>query len=358
MEEKNGYLKELNRLAPASKPEGTLVSFFCGGGGLDLGLNAAGFKTGFATDIEPSFCTTVSSNLKTIAEPHDIIELKGSYIRERMGSATVDLVAGGPPCQAFSILGQRNSIGDPRGKLVFEYARLIRELKPKAFVFENVPGILTVNKGQDWASILEFFRKTTGYELHWKMLNSADFGVPQIRKRVFIVGLRDAGLPFAFPMPTHQAPGEEDLLGSREPWLPAKLALRGVKGLPNHDIRIHCDRVRNRYIKIAPGDRDRKDHTDRIHPERPSGTVLVGSAAGGGRPFIHPTTPRHITVREAARLQSFPDWYKIRGTGTQQYRQIGNAVPPMLARAVGGAILNVLKTKRAPTRGGKVEASV
>jgi len=129
-------------------------------------------------------------------------------------------------------------------------------------------------------------------------------------------------------------------------WIPAKFALEYVDSLPNHDIRIHGERVRNRYEKIPPGGRDKIDHTDRIYPEKPSRTVLVGSKAGGGRPHIHPYFPRHITVREAARLQSFPDWYKFLGTSTAQYRQVGNAVPPLLALAVGKSIEAALKNCR------------
>ena len=341
----NDYLSALNSLRPTRQKKNALVSFFCGGGGLDLGLEFAGFRSVFASDIEAPFCETVAKNLRTKAEPHDINDLTGKYIRKTAHQDTIDLIAGGPPCQAFSILGQRNSIQDSRGKLVFEYARLIRELSPEAFVFENVPGIMTVNKGQDWKRILEFFKEETGYQLHWKVLNSANYGVPQIRKRVFIVGFRKPRNNFKFPEPTHVNPAELELatLNARE-WIPAKFAFEHLAATANHDIRIHCDRVTNRYIKVLPGGRDRTDHTDRVHPDRPSGTVLVGSGGGGGRPFIHPTTPRHISVREGARLQSFPDWYVFHGTGTQQYRQVGNAVPPLMAYAVGRSIMAALKT--------------
>ena len=150
---------------------------------------------------------------------------------------------------------------------------------------------------------------------------------------------------FTFPSPRYRDPSSLDLLNQHLPnWLPAKLALEQVENLHNHDIRIHGERVRSRYEKIPPGSRDKVDHTDRIDPEKPSGTVLVGSKAGGGRPHIHPYVPRHITVREAARLQSFPDWYKFLGTSTAQYRQVGNAVPPLLAFAVGKSIQDTLKT--------------
>jgi DNA (cytosine-5)-methyltransferase 1 len=150
---------------------------------------------------------------------------------------------------------------------------------------------------------------------------------------------------FAFPDPEYCDPSSLDLLNQHLPdWIPAKFALENVDGLYNHDIRIHGDRVRSRYEEIPQGGRDKIDHTDRIDPERPSGTVLVGSKAGGGRPHIHPYFPRHITVREAARLQSFPDWYRFLGTSTAQYRQVGNAVPPLLALAVGKSIRTALKS--------------
>jgi len=115
-----------------------------------------------------------------------------------------------------------------------------------------------------------------------------------------------------------------------------------MSGLPNHVLRVHSERVSTRYSKIVPGCRDKVDHTDRINPERPSGTVLVGSGKGGGRPFIHPFEHRHITVREAARLQSFPDWWIFQGGPTAQYRQVGNAVPPIMAKAIAKQIARSL----------------
>jgi DNA (cytosine-5)-methyltransferase 1 len=341
----NPYLTALNalRLPQTSNKEFVSVSLFSGGGGLDLGLSLAGFDFRYANDEVQYYCDTISYNFQNcVVEAKDIRDLKGQEIKEIIKSNRISLIAGGPPCQSFSILGKRGSFSDLRGQLVFDYIRLINELEPESFVFENVPGLLTLNGGEDWEKLYHHFQNETGYDIYTSAptLNAANYGVPQIRKRVFVVGFRKP-TKFTFPAPEYQDPLnllDQNLLS----WIPAKFALENVNGLYNHDIRIHGDRVRSRYEKIPQGGRDKVDHTDRIDPERPSGTVLVGSKAGGGRPHIHPYLPRHITVREAARLQSFPDWYKFLGTSTAQYRQIGNAVPPLLALAVGKSIKTAL----------------
>lgn len=341
----NGYLSEINSLSATSKRNGLgYASVFCGGGGLDLGFASAGFKPLFSSDVVPAFCETVHQNLgKHIVEPHDITTLSGTTVLERVGQA-VDVVIGGPPCQSFSILGSRKSTEDPRGQLVYQYARFIKEIAPKAFLFENVPGILTVNKGADWKELLSFFESETGYHIQWTKLNAVWFGVPQFRQRVIAVGFRNEEdfRRFKWPDRTHSDSWEQPELGTLAP-RQSSLAFENVEGLPNHILREHCERVINRYSQIPPGGRDRKDHTDRVHPERPSGTVLVGSGAGGGRPFIHPYQHRHITVREAARLQSFPDWWVFAGGPTAAYRQVGNAVPPLMAKAVANQIAKALK---------------
>lgn len=328
----NPYLQNLSSLHP--KDDGlNFVSVFCGGGGLDLGFSLAGFKPLFSSDIIEHGCNTVRQNLPGhLVEAHDITELSGGYVLDKVNK-DVDFVIGGPPCQSFSILGQRGSISDPRGQLVFEYARFINEISPKGFLFENVPGILTVNKGKDWEELKEFFRKETGYFLSTAKLNSADYGVPQLRNRVFLIGMKDR--PFTdWPDAEFFPEGSLEVGNGLCQYLPSKFALEAMDNAPNHVKRVHSERVEGRYREIPQGGRCKVDRTDRIDAEKPSGTVLVGSGGGGGRPFIHPYEHRHLTVREAARLQSFPDWWEFSGPGTWQYRQVGNAVPPIMAMKI------------------------
>ena len=341
---KNGFIADLNgQPRPGSQASGlTVVSLFSGGGGMDLGLNFAGLRTVFASDVFPEHCETLAHNWgsEAVVETRDIRQLKGADIRRATGLKSFDVLAGGPPCQAFSILGSRDSVRDPRGALVYEYARLVAELRPRAFIFENVPGLLSVNRGRDWSDLLQYFKEETGYKLEHRVLNAVEYGVPQSRRRVIVVGLRESRRTVEWPEPSH---GESNLITDRLSPVTAGEALFGIDKLPNHIIRQHCPRVASRYSRIIPGDRDRVDHTDRIDPARPSGTVLVGSGAGGGRPFIHPIEPRHISVREAARLQSFPDWYEFKSTPTWQYRAVGNAVPCLMAKAIGRAIIQTLE---------------
>ncbi|HEU5339651.1 DNA cytosine methyltransferase, partial [Edaphobacter sp.] len=277
-----------------------------------------------------------------VGVPADAMQLTGEDLMKLAGTKKIDLMAAGPPCQSFSILGRRGALADPRGKLALKYFDLISEVQPRAFIFENVPGLLSVNDGRDWKELLAYAEKKTGYNLHVDRLNATQFGIPQSRERVVLVGFRKK-VKFKFPKGPTGPCAVELTRAMPASGTPSTHALVEVEGLANQDVRIHGERVRERYKRIAQGDRDRIDHTDRISGDRPSGTVLVGSGAGGGRPHIHPVEHRVITVREAARLQSFPDWYVFQGTSTAQYRQVGNAVPPLMAYEVGKAILEALE---------------
>ncbi|MDA1557012.1 DNA cytosine methyltransferase [Bacillus cereus] len=331
------------------------VSLFSGGGGLDLGLAWAGFKTKAFCELEAPLCETLKNNFtNAYIINEDITKVtKEDILKGFNENESVDLVAGGSPCQSFSILGQRGSINDPRGQLVYEYVRIVKELKPKAFLFENVPGLLTVNGGEDWNNLLNYFKEETNYQISYQVLNSADYGVPQQRKRVIVLGFNKEIIidedQQIHPSPTHQNMDVEESAtlfdipnGNLDPWIPSKFALEFLEGTKNNRKRVHGERVRNRYLTVPQGERDSVDRTDRIHPERPSGTVLVGSKSGGGRPFIHPYEPRHITIREASRLQSFPDSFEFFGPETWQYRAVGNAVPPLMAKAIGSSIADIL----------------
>ncbi len=328
------YIATINSLkkVPSAKPS---VGLFSGGGGLDLGLSFAGFTFKYANDVERCCVNTLQHNFPEChSEARSVLDITGDDIRQGIGTSDIELLAGGSPCQSFSMLGKRAALNDVRGQLVFEHIRLINELQPEAFLFENVPGILSSNKGQDWRMLLEAFKNQTGYEIYTTVLNAANYGVPQVRNRVVIVGFREL-TNFAFPKP---------LLTTNQ-WIKSIEALSDCEGLPNHIMRKHSEAVIERYKALHPGSRDKVDRTDRIDPNKPSGTVLVGSGKGGGRPFVHPTEPRALTTREAARLQSFPDWYEFKGTPTQQYRQVGNAVPVLMAMELGKAIRQALDGK-------------
>ena len=321
-----------------------VFSFFSGGGGLDLGFEAAGFSTALCSDIYEEYLETLSTNLPDAnVLKLDIAEFTKFFEKNINDKSLPVGVIGGPPCQSFSILGSRSSIQDPRGALVFDYITAIKLLQPAFFVFENVPGILTVNKGRDWQNLLDTFQSELGYKLYHTTLNSMGFGVPQSRNRVFVVGFKRLGSQFLWPKYEYSFDSAVDLFSKSLPRTVAD-AFADIGNAPNNEKRVHGERVANRYAGITPGERDRVDHTDRLVWDKPSGTVLVGSGGGGGRPFIHPQEHRHITVREAARLQSFPDWWEFKGGSTKQYRQVGNAVPPIMAKRLATSIMEVLRS--------------
>jgi DNA (cytosine-5)-methyltransferase 1 len=320
---------------------------FTGGGGLDLGLEDAGFEIRLCLDSNKAACDTIRLNRPKIPViEKDICKVTGEDILRPTGLdvGETSLISGGPPCQSFSVLGQRKGLKDPRGGLIFEFVRIVDELKPKAFLLENVNGLTMAHSKRAAERIVDAFNEI-GYKPTRRVLDAVNFGVPQYRRRVFFTGGRGVSIE-AMPPVVYGDDKQATLLGRRLLHPRAvRWALQSpppLEGLPNHVKRPHGDRVRKRYEKLRPGQRDKIDHTDRLEWDRPSGTVLVGSAAGGGRPHIHPEEPRVITVREAARLQTFPDDWVFAGSSTEQYRQIGNAVPVLLARAVGESLLQQL----------------
>jgi DNA (cytosine-5)-methyltransferase 1 len=325
------------------KPRGftktlTALSLFSGGGGLDLGFSAAGFSVRCSSDIDPFSCKTLVMNkgkkpfYKHVHSiPADIRGVSASDLLKeaKLHRGEIDIVLGGPPCQAFSIFGQRKGLDDPRGNLVWQYLRIIQEVQPRAFVFENVAGLKSIHGGQLYEQIIEQLT-ACGYTVSAHAYQVADFGIPQYRDRIFFIGSRDGHL--VPPMqPTHGT-----FIGTA-PHRTAGEALRNLHEpshkikIPNHVGRMHSERIINRYTSLQFGERDHKTRINKLNPKRPSFTIIVGSDKGGGKGHVHPFTPREVTPRESARMQTFPDWWEFHGTGRHVIRQVGNAVPPLFA---------------------------
>jgi DNA (cytosine-5)-methyltransferase 1 len=333
----------------------SVISLFSGGGGLDLGLEAVGFKTLLASDIDYHSCRTLE-NGGEYSRANSLPFLAHAKILERdicgLGSGEIldlasikpgelDLLAGGPPCQAFSVFGKRRGLEDQRGTLVYQYLRILNDLKPKAFIFENVYGLMTVDGGAIWDDICKQLSrpgKGLKYTLSTFRLNAANFGVPQFRDRVFIIGSSEGRTVGDIPS-THSSPTDP----SQRSWRTVRDALNslppiGKSVLANHTGRKHSQRIIDRYKSLSPGERDPKTRINKLDLDRPSFTIIVGSDAGGGKGHVHPTLGREVTPRESARIQTFPDWWSFSGTVRHPIRQVGNAVPPLLAAAIGNAI--------------------
>lgn len=334
-----------------------LVSIFSGAGGLDLGLEAAGFVSRVVTDIDPYGCSTVrasresaearSRRLLAKAEiiEGDITTLDMAALLKRAGirRGSISLLAGGPPCQAFSVFGQRRGRADPRGRLVYEYLKVLEITRPEAFVFENVYGILSSEDGRVFSELCKALERPGGrlkYSLSVHRLNAVDYGVPQFRDRVFVIGHRHGNRVVDIPA-TVSAP--DSLFGQQLVHRTVRDALRGLPAMgaghpANHVGRNHSQRIVDRYASLRPGERDHHTRINKLDLNRPSFTIIVGSDKGGGKGHVHPTEPREVTPRESARIQTFPDWWSFSGTSRHPIRQVGNAVPPLLAASVGNAL--------------------
>lgn len=345
-----------------------IIDLFSGCGGLSLGFELAGYKTLLGIDNDEAAVNTfVKNHNGSIGISTDITEVSGDEIRRLVGNNTIDVVIGGPPCQGMSLAGPRK-LHDPRNKLYLSFIRIVQELQPKAFVIENVPGLVSLFKGAIKDSILEEFQEM-GYNVSYQLLNSADYGVPQTRKRVFFVGLKN-GEKFTFPEPkiffesdwvtteeaTSDLPLLEDSFGNDiehyilEPQNDFQRYCRNnSKAVFNHQATNHSDQTK-KIISLVPEGGNFKDLPEeyrgtrkfnvawtRYHSKRPSLTIDTGH-----RHHFHYKANRVPTVRENARFQSFPDNFIFYGNRTQQYRQVGNAVPPLLAKALAEGLLKYL----------------
>jgi DNA (cytosine-5)-methyltransferase 1 len=359
------------------------IDLFAGAGGLSLGFEQAGFDIAAAVEIDPIHCATHEYNFpkcKTICA--SVIDLTGEEIRNLagLGDHDIDVVFGGAPCQGFSMIGKR-ALDDNRNQLVFHYVRLVNELQPKYCVFENVKG-LTLGKHAQFLSELVEALGSAGYKvlLPYKVLNAVNFGVPQSRERLFLMAAReDQELPqYLNPLENRvtvrdaiaDLPDADNFRELEESdsleldWeTDSEYALRLRGMLPDAMdfsykrifdpnlltcslITAHTEKSKLRFKSTNPGKTEPISRFLRLDPDGVCNTLRAGTDSARGahtspRP-IHPVFARVLTVREAARLHSYPDWFRLHSTKWHGFRQIGNSVPPLLGRAVATSIIKAL----------------
>lgn len=299
-----------------------IVSLFSGAGGLDLGLVQAGHEVVWANDHDRDCVLTYAKNLGDHVVQRDIEAVVLAEIPD------CDVIVGGFPCQGFSQANMLRSGKDDRNRLYLEFLRIVREKQPKWFLAENVRGILSLDAGKAIRRIEQDF-SAAGYRVQKKLFNVADFGVPQARWRVIIAGTRN-DLPhtadYSYPKPTHSDRQDKQLL----PWVSVGSALHGIPE-PNEPHSL----LNHEYSKYKVTNRNFTGHRT-TDPDKPSPTILArGNGKGGVCALQHPNNHRRMSVREQALLQTFPMSFEFVGKLNSCYRQVGNAVPVLFAKALG-----------------------
>lgn len=310
-----------------------ILSLFSGCGGLDYGFHLAGYQTIWANDINPWAVKTFQRNFGNVINDKNVEDIDP---KRDKSIPDCELIIGGFPCQDFSIIWKQPGLNGDRGNLYKNFLRFIDAKRPKAFVAENVKGLLTANDGKAIKQIIEDFGNIgTGYMVKIQLYNFADYGVPQLRERVIIVGIRlDLGFNFHHPKPTHGPKG-------KKPYFTAGEALIGVERVKyNNEHQKIADKTKKLLEKIPEGGNFTDIPKDdplyvkgmishvyrRIKRDEPAKTIIA--AGGGGTWGYHFPEPRPLTNRERARLQSFDDDFIFEGSIAEVRRQIGNAVPP------------------------------
>ena len=365
----------------------TVVDLFAGVGGLSYGFShSTKFKVIAANEVLPAMAQAYRLNHSDVLMfEGDIKDLTGRLIKKRTGydSSRLDLLVGGPPCQAYSTVGKR-LLEDPRAQLFREYFRLLKELKPRMFIYENVRGLLSMDGGELFDNIVRLFA-TLDYKIQAAVLNAADYGVPQTRERVILVGTSES-LNFEYPEPSHsssdaprrifgrQLPswrtlsdaigdlplieaGEESFEYSTEPQneFQRRMRRRAPRKLSDHNAPSHGSKL-TRIMDALPEGGGVTDLPPRLRPssgfpntyarlwwDRPTTTITRNLGTPSSSRCIHPKVSRGLTTREGARVQSFPDRYKFYGSRTERNLQIGNAVPALLSEALARQVLTALE---------------
>ena len=367
-----------------------IVDLFAGVGGLSYGFaHDECFEIVAANEILPNMAKAYELNHPSVKMYNrDIKDFGISDLSQDLGiqKKDIDLVIGGPPCQAYSTVGKRLA-DDPRGQLFQEYYRVLQELDPTAFIFENVKGLLSMQKGELFKTILELFA-SLGYRVEHKLLNAADFGTPQIRERVIVVGTK-LNQPFFFPQPTHYNPDQPKNLfnSTMNPYITLAEAIGDLPLIESgEEAMSYADKPQNAYQKLmrknapnnlmdhnAPKNNQKLidlmkalpdggsplDLPEEMRPKsgfantycrlwwnKPSTTITRNFSTPSSSRCIHPRAPRPLTTREGARIQGFPDHYQFYGSRSDKNLQIGNAVPTFLSIALKESIKTHFKQKK------------
>jgi len=322
----------------------SFIEVCAGCGGLSKGFMDAGFQPLLINEIDKTACETLKKN-----HPHHRSRIvQGSMTELSLKGRSPDVLMGGVPCQAFSHAGERKGLEDPRGQLILEFNRLVNECRPKFLLVENVKGLATHEKGKTLESVLELFSNEGLYDVNHQILNAGNYGVPQKRERIIIVGVRkDLNLKYEFPDP-----------------LPKKVLLKdALQNVPPSDGENYSEEKRKVLEKVPPGGcwvnlpleiqkaymgkafysgGGRRGMARRLSMDEQCLT-LTTSPAQKQTERCHPTETRPLTVREYARIQTFPDDYEFCGSMSKKYKQIGNAVPVILAYHLAQSVKKTLE---------------
>lgn len=351
-----------------------IVDLFAGVGGLSYGFSKLDeFEIIMANEIETDISKAYSLNHPYVNMINcDINDLTEEVIREAIGDNVIDVVVGGPPCQSYSTLGKRQM--DDRANLFMQYKRVLSIIKPRAFVFENVAGILSMDKGKLFKNVQGEFEEL-GYKLKYKILNAVDYGVPQQRERVILVGFLNDNR-YEYPEPTHgdnlipyvtlkDAIGDLPVIGSGQTnneyasdvsnTFLEFVRKNGTTELTEHSAPKNGDHL-IRIMQALKDGQSKDDLPEEIRPKsgygntyaklwwgKPSTTITRNFACPSSSRCIHPRDSRAMSIREGARLQSFPDDYQFYGADGMKRLEIGNAVPPLLSMAIAKEMLKALE---------------